>query len=309
MNYLIVTPDGVGSTFLQRAITLILYLKNEDVINSHEILNGIELKDQKLIRFIKANYNQSIDEIKEVLSNTNNNYIVSRLAKYHLDNRNENAHECEKLFKFLNSFFSKVIVCKRKNIFEYALSWGLRHQTGYLNVFSLKQKREVRINHTVDLNFFNQKLIDYKNYINWIEQFFPKATEIYYEDLIDDPNTSLLKLNIDATIFEKHFNMSLKEFIKLEYDLHEKAFLNQINKSNKNEIKRVSKIKKCFFKMHQLGIIPAGTMPIKNTSLQTKKNIILNYNECLENYRNFSRMNNWIDQTIVEYDFWTKKQL
>ena len=41
MNVLILTPDGVGSTFLQRITTLALYLNKEDVVNCHELTNGL----------------------------------------------------------------------------------------------------------------------------------------------------------------------------------------------------------------------------------------------------------------------------
>ena len=43
MNYLILTPDGVGSTILQRLLTMALYLENYTVQNTHELTNGIEL--------------------------------------------------------------------------------------------------------------------------------------------------------------------------------------------------------------------------------------------------------------------------
>ena len=41
MNVLILTPDGVGSTILQRIITLALHLMKDDVINCHELTNGL----------------------------------------------------------------------------------------------------------------------------------------------------------------------------------------------------------------------------------------------------------------------------
>ena len=39
MNYLILTPDGVGSTILQRLITMTLYLENCDVMT--KALQGV----------------------------------------------------------------------------------------------------------------------------------------------------------------------------------------------------------------------------------------------------------------------------
>ena len=40
-NYLILTPDGVGSTYLQRALTVYLQCADLDYWNTHELLNGL----------------------------------------------------------------------------------------------------------------------------------------------------------------------------------------------------------------------------------------------------------------------------
>ena len=45
MNYLILTPDGVGSTILQRLITMTLYMEKHNVMNTHELTNGIEIQN------------------------------------------------------------------------------------------------------------------------------------------------------------------------------------------------------------------------------------------------------------------------
>ena len=45
MNYLILTPDGVGSTYLQRALTVYLNCAGKDYYNPHELLNGLQLKN------------------------------------------------------------------------------------------------------------------------------------------------------------------------------------------------------------------------------------------------------------------------
>ena len=44
MNVLILTPDGVGSTLLQRVLTISMQLHEFDrpVINLHELTNGLE---------------------------------------------------------------------------------------------------------------------------------------------------------------------------------------------------------------------------------------------------------------------------
>ena len=47
--------------------------------------------------------------------------------------------------------------------------------------------------------------------------------------------------------------------------------------------------------------------PIKNTTLRDKKSIVKNYNECKEIFLDFSRNHNWIDNSIIDYDFWNEK--
>ena len=92
MNFLILTPDGVGSTILQRLITITLHLEKQPVINTHELLNGIELKDNIATKNFALKYSQSLDEIKRILQKSDQQTaLVSRLAKYHIDNRKDNA--------------------------------------------------------------------------------------------------------------------------------------------------------------------------------------------------------------------------
>jgi hypothetical protein len=48
-NYLILTPDGVGSTYLQRALTVYLHSAGLDYWNTHELLNGSGIIGRKLV--------------------------------------------------------------------------------------------------------------------------------------------------------------------------------------------------------------------------------------------------------------------
>ena len=56
MNTLILTPDGVGSTILQRLVTMALYLEKVPVVNTHELTNGLVLKNHNWIDQSKATY-------------------------------------------------------------------------------------------------------------------------------------------------------------------------------------------------------------------------------------------------------------
>ena len=312
MKYLVLTPDGVGSTFLQRLLTIILNLNGEDVLNSHEILNGLELTDDKITRSRQAHYNQNVDQITNILKTNKSKFLVSRMAKYHLDNRNHTTGEQKKLIDFIKNFYDVKLICMRRNVFEYALSWSIRDQSGYLNVYSLKQKQEVRKKQDVNINFFKKKLTEYKQYINWVEEHFNNTDNveyIFYEDLINDTDKYLIKYVKGVDNFKKKFGISINEYIKLEYNIHETFMKGDILLQHKADIKKIARVKKYVTELTKKGIMPAGPMPIKNTSLEEKKNIVINYDQCIMEYKNFAKFHNWIDQSITEFDFWNNKQL
>ena len=86
MNFLVLTPDGVGSTYLQRALTVYLNASGPDYYNTHELLNGVELDfNGNLYKKMKG-YSQSLSEICELLK-SNKAKIISRLAQYRIDGR------------------------------------------------------------------------------------------------------------------------------------------------------------------------------------------------------------------------------
>ena len=63
MNFLVLTPDGVGSTYLQRALTVYLNISGDDYYNTHELLNGLLLdNDGNLFKKMQG-YCQSLSEI------------------------------------------------------------------------------------------------------------------------------------------------------------------------------------------------------------------------------------------------------
>jgi len=98
MNVLILTPDRVGSTLLQRVITVYMqsHTYNRPVINLHELTNGLmkyysPVFNQEVLGKPTDRpwgYYQSLDEILEHLNSTDH-YKTARLAHYHILNRQE----------------------------------------------------------------------------------------------------------------------------------------------------------------------------------------------------------------------------
>mgnify|MGYP001562392411 CR=1 FL=1 len=108
MNYLVLTPDGVGSTILQRLITMTLYLENHDVINTHELTNGLRYENNVATKDFNLGYSQTLVEIANILQDSQTQTsLVSRLAKYHLDKRKDSVKDCQNFYKFLNKHFEK----------------------------------------------------------------------------------------------------------------------------------------------------------------------------------------------------------
>ena len=98
MNVLILTPDAVGSTLLQRMLTIYMQFHQFDrpTINLHELTNGLEkyyspefnreLVSKKTLK--QWGYHQSLKEVVDLLSSVDH-YKTSRLAHYHIRSRGD----------------------------------------------------------------------------------------------------------------------------------------------------------------------------------------------------------------------------
>ena len=118
MNVLILTPDAVGSTMLQRVITIYMQLHeyNKPVINLHELTNGLVKyysPDFNRVLLGKQNgawgYHQSLKEVVELLDSVDH-YKTSRLAQYHIKNRQDTLEQQIPFYKYLTDKFY-VISC------------------------------------------------------------------------------------------------------------------------------------------------------------------------------------------------------
>lgn len=309
MNVLILTPDGVGSTILQRLLTMTLYLEKIKVINTHELTNGLCLKKGILAKDFNLKYSQKLEEIIELIKKSDKDtQIVSRLAKYHLDTRQDSIQSQKKFFNFLNSFYEKKIMCIRNNVFEYALSWSIRERSGVLNVYDRKDKRLVMEVSEVDEDYFLKKCNEYVNYVYWIQDNFPKVEQVSYEDMITNPDSIIEKIIGYKDTFNKNFDTDLSLILKMEYD-----FFNALITENNKEFSYTKKEKKALMLYKRLSntLIDKKIIighPIKNTTLEDKKKQIKNFDRCLNKFYSFAKNHNWIDQSIANYDFWNKKQ-
>lgn len=208
MNVLILTPDRVGSTLLQRLLTIYMLRKDfgKPIINLHELTNGVikyyntTLNQEVLGKPNRTEwgYFQTLDEVIYNLKSIDH-YVTSRLAHYHILARKDPIDEQMKFYEYLNSNFY-IISCRRNNLFEHALSWVIQGHSKQLNVYSVEEK----INHfyniykdkiTVEQDGLNKYLQQYKDYIAWSDTYFNIQSYFYYDKEVQNIEKYILNLD------------------------------------------------------------------------------------------------------------------
>ena len=208
MNVLILTPDAVGSTLLQRLITIYMQFHQFDrpVINLHELTNGLHSFyssdfNREIIGRSQKGYVQSLPDITNLLKQQDH-YKVARLAQYHIISRRDELEQQIPFYQYLNDNFF-IIATRRKNVFEHALSWGINKITKKLNVYSPDEKINTFINLykssvLLDEESLINSLETYKKYIDWCNNHFSVGSHFYYDKHIKHIEKYILDLPIFA---------------------------------------------------------------------------------------------------------------
>jgi hypothetical protein len=209
MNVLILTPDAVGSTLLQRLITIYMQFHDFDrpVINLHELTNGLEKYyspefNREIVskrRVKNWGYYQTLDQIVEMLDSVDH-YKTSRLAQYHIRRRKDPLEKQIPFYQYLDDNFF-IIACRRHNLFEHALSMSINKITKKLNVYNHQEKIDSFINMyaeptNIDERVFVGQLEAYKEYMDWSARHFNIGSYFYYDDHLDDIENYILNLPI-----------------------------------------------------------------------------------------------------------------
>ena len=293
-NYLVLTPDGVGSTYLQRSLTVYLNLAGIDYTNTHELLNGLELVNGGLRKNFEYGYSQTADQIVQLLeSNTGN--IVSRIANYHIKRRLlEQQEDYTDFYKTCNQKFNTIIMCER-DPFEYALSWSIRHITGKLNTYSIQEQIEAHPHdkkYDINLEFFLSKLDHYSSYTYWVADNFEIDKHVKYNNLITNHTEVLqyvtdLEYNIDAD-----FNINFTDYSNVMYNItkfietKDSKFL--VDKSKGIATVKLYLLIQKLVKENKL----ISTVPLKMNTLNDKMLKTKNFPKVLDTYNKWTQKTN-----------------
>jgi hypothetical protein len=208
MNVLILTPDRVGSTLLQRLITIYMLRKGFDlpVVNLHELSNGLkkyynEKLGQETLgkpQGVEWGYYQTLPEVIDLLDSANH-YKTSRLAHYHLVNRKDSIADQIKFYDYLNRNFY-IISCRRDNLLEHALSWVIHGHSKRLNVYSAEEKIEIfdeiyQHGITGTQSTLENYLNKYHNYSQWVDTYFNVQSYFDYDKDLDNIENYILNLD------------------------------------------------------------------------------------------------------------------
>ena len=284
-NYLVLTPDGVGSTYLQRALTVYLQCADLDYWNTHELLNGLGVEDGSLYKDFTLEYSQTIEDICNKLLITGN-FLVSRIARYHITNRlAEREENYADLYRECNRKFRTIIFCAR-DPFEYALSWSIRKQSGKLNVYSIRERTEAHglgVKEPIDLDFFQTKLDQYAEYEYWAQDNFDITHTVDYDTLHQDVDSVMQTLtNMTHTTFLQDYNLlryTASKNNKINLTITDKSF------------DGICKMHSIIDQLYNTNRLPTP-MPLKMNTMSDKKKRVTNFTDAVNVYNSWALKGN-----------------
>jgi hypothetical protein len=316
MNVLILTPDRVGSTLLQRLITIYANInENYDplTINLHELTNGLVSYDNPVFKRTvlgkKENgwgYHQSLQTITGMIDGCGHD-IVSRLAHYHIKARRDSARDQQSFYKYLNENFY-IIAARRKNLFEHAMSWCIAVESKKLNVYSFDEKYNtysdiLKNPVTVQQEMISKYLTQYRDYMEWVDNHFQVNSYFEYERDLPAIEQYILGLRVFNSQprplnWQDRWEISWSDWNRMHYLLSLVPFDHAFSAEEKQFMtSNIDLYTRCRVDIQDLqdqGVLVSG-VPIKLHTLHQKTQLIANSAECLSYY------NSWAHSNSVDY--------
>lgn len=241
MNVLVLTPDRVGSSLLQKYITttMQMYDYGKPVINLHELTNGIEkyhseTYNQDVVGKPDPNiwgstntwgYHQTLEEVVQLIDSVDH-YKVSRLALYHLINRKDKLEDLLSFYQYINDNFY-IISARRENLFEHALSWCIVAFTKELNIYDHQEKIKLfqtlyKKKITIDQTVFENYLDKYLTYLEWVDSHFRVNSVFNYDKDVHNLEKYVNSLDIfpdnqPIKSWKEHYGISWNDWNSCHY--------------------------------------------------------------------------------------------
>lgn len=316
MNVLILTPDRVGSTLLQRLITIYANInENYDplTINLHELTNGlVSYENTTFNRTVLGKkeggwgYHQNLQTITGMIQNCGHD-VVSRLAHYHVKARNDSVKDQQSFYQFINDNFY-IIAARRNNLLEHAMSWCIAVESKKLNVYSFEEKHRVYANITANPVTVQQEMIEkylnqYREYMEWVDRHFNVNSYFEYERDLPSIEQYILNLRVFRSdrkplSWADRWDISWTDWNRMHYLLSLVPFDHQFSTEEtqfmKDHIDLYTRCRTDIQDLQDTGVLVSG-VPIKLHTLHQKTQLIANSAECLLHY------NNWTQANPVEY--------
>lgn len=314
MNILVLTPDRVGSTLLQRLITVYANAAQPDrlTVNLHELTNGLakyyneQYQQEMLGKKDKSwGYHQSLSEIVNLIESVDHD-VTSRLAHYHIKNRKDSLADQLSFYEYLNDNFF-IVAARRRNLLEHAVSWGITVESKTLNVYSFEEK--YRIFKDIEKNGINiddstmvKYLNQYNEYTEWVDNHFRVNAYFDYEDDLPNIENFILSLNPfrshQSVTWEDQFGISWNNWNRTHYLLSLVPFNKQFTQEEKlflkDNIDQYTRVRAQLQDMQDAGVLVSG-IPIKLHTLAEKSRVVHNLEHCVTTY------NQWIGVTNPSY--------
>lgn len=288
---LLIASFNSGSTYFQRAATFwIRELIDESICNPHELLNGIAVRENYLVKQWMGVTDQSLVTIRELIENCHRP-ILARMAYDHWMLRDEPGDE---FFKFLNTHFD-VYISHRPNLFDYGMCHAVRRCTNrdpqhqINNVHTAEDRARLysnELNFTVDPTLVVEQADKYLKYFAWARQNFPNARIVDYDKISNNIDQTLQEYFPSDITVEQKFGISIAEYTKYLYQLSNC----DVDHYSAEKISAVEKIAKVIGQMchDQIMLDP---IPIKSTTMQDKMNRVANFDQCVEVFNNWAIKN------------------
>lgn len=309
MNLLILTPDRVGSTLLQRLITAYAVLNQNHsplTINLHELTNGLVCYhnttfDRKVLgkKDNAWGYHQSLETVVSLMQTAGHDITV-RLAHYHIKRRGDSIGSQLSFYQWLNENFY-IVATRRQNLFEHAVSWAIVGHSKHLNVYNHESKyqafREINQGIEIQPEVMSKYLRQYQEYLDWVDRNFEVNAWFDYERDLPCVEDFILNLGPFATTpkikWQDRWDISFSDWNRMHYLLSLIKFDREFSEEEKQfmatHVELYTQARIWIQDLQDAGVVING-IPIKLHTLQEKAHIVKNIDQCLLSY------NVWVNE-------------